>query len=270
MSWRIGVALLALLPALSASASAADEAVRVTEAERAVLELEAGFLVAKEAMQARLEILRESEEYKKAREAEDYDRLRELGMAIQQPVMDEWQRKFADGAAPFDGSEGEIVFAVATLKQFLAEDPPALILSTLGEHPKSARLAPVLDLSPRYLGKSPRKAELREILGRVIAENPDATIRAHAYFARAEAVRYDPEATDEQKTEAEEDRAAVLGLVPETSLLSMRVRGPEFEKTRLGVGMAAPEIEGPDLFGKTIRLSDFRGKVVMLDFWGDW
>jgi hypothetical protein len=32
----------------------------------------------------------------------------------------------------------------------------------------------------------------------------------------------------------------------------------------------APEIIGKDLDGKPMKLSDFRGKVVMLDFWGDW
>lgn len=35
-------------------------------------------------------------------------------------------------------------------------------------------------------------------------------------------------------------------------------------------GKAVPEIEGPDLDGKDFKLSDYRGKVVMLDFWGHW
>lgn len=36
------------------------------------------------------------------------------------------------------------------------------------------------------------------------------------------------------------------------------------------LGAAAPEIEGTDLDGTAFKLSDYRGKVVMLDFWGDW
>lgn len=32
----------------------------------------------------------------------------------------------------------------------------------------------------------------------------------------------------------------------------------------------APEISGPDIDGKDFKLSDYRGKVVMLDFWGNW
>ena len=36
------------------------------------------------------------------------------------------------------------------------------------------------------------------------------------------------------------------------------------------VGNQAPEIMGEDIDGKKFKLSDYRGKVVLLDFWGDW
>jgi hypothetical protein len=36
------------------------------------------------------------------------------------------------------------------------------------------------------------------------------------------------------------------------------------------IGARAPEIEGEDVFGRAFRLSDYRGKVVVLDFWGNW
>lgn len=35
-------------------------------------------------------------------------------------------------------------------------------------------------------------------------------------------------------------------------------------------GMTAPEIDGEDLEGACFRLSDYRGQVVLLDFWGFW
>jgi hypothetical protein len=38
----------------------------------------------------------------------------------------------------------------------------------------------------------------------------------------------------------------------------------------LAVGKPAPEIEGEDVDGKKFKLSEYRGKVVVLDFWGDW
>jgi hypothetical protein len=36
------------------------------------------------------------------------------------------------------------------------------------------------------------------------------------------------------------------------------------------VGQVAPEIEGEDIDGRRFKLSDYRGKVVVLDFWGNW
>jgi hypothetical protein len=36
------------------------------------------------------------------------------------------------------------------------------------------------------------------------------------------------------------------------------------------IGQVAPEIQGTDADGKEFKLSDYRGKVVVLDFWGGW
>lgn len=46
--------------------------------------------------------------------------------------------------------------------------------------------------------------------------------------------------------------------------------GDIFQLERLNIGMQAPEIEGQDLDGVPFKLSDYRGKVVVLDFWGNW
>jgi cytochrome oxidase Cu insertion factor (SCO1/SenC/PrrC family) len=38
----------------------------------------------------------------------------------------------------------------------------------------------------------------------------------------------------------------------------------------LEIGKVAPDIEALDLDSVTFKLSDYRGKIVVLDFWGDW
>jgi len=43
-----------------------------------------------------------------------------------------------------------------------------------------------------------------------------------------------------------------------------------FELQNLNIGQIAPDIAGNDLDGVPFKLSDYRGKVVMLDFWGHW
>src|SRR5262245_27843174 len=47
----------------------------------------------------------------------------------------------------------------------------------------------------------------------------------------------------------------------------LRVLGVS-DATTLAIGANAPDIVGEDLEGKPLRLSDFRGKVVLLAFWG--
>src|SRR5262249_54111684 len=42
-----------------------------------------------------------------------------------------------------------------------------------------------------------------------------------------------------------------------------------FEIRHLAVGKLAPDIEGVDQDGKKFKLSDYKGKVVMLDFWNE-
>ena len=46
---------------------------------------------------------------------------------------------------------------------------------------------------------------------------------------------------------------------------------PHLEARRLlAIGQPAPEILGEEIDGKPLRLSDYRGKVVLLVFWGTW
>jgi thiol-disulfide isomerase/thioredoxin len=42
------------------------------------------------------------------------------------------------------------------------------------------------------------------------------------------------------------------------------------DMVNLAVGKPAPDIEGVDIEGKPLKLSDYRGKVVVLVFWGTW
>lgn len=52
--------------------------------------------------------------------------------------------------------------------------------------------------------------------------------------------------------------------------IAERAKGSLYELENLRVGQVAGEIEGEDQEGVPFKLSDYRGKVVVLDFWGDW
>ena len=49
-----------------------------------------------------------------------------------------------------------------------------------------------------------------------------------------------------------------------------RAGGQVFKVERLQIGMVAPEIVGKDIDGNDMKLSDFKGKVTVIDFWGFW
>ena len=53
----------------------------------------------------------------------------------------------------------------------------------------------------------------------------------------------------------------ILGDLAERKLFTIR---------HLSIGRPAANIEGEDVFGKKLQLADFKGKVVVIDFWGDW
>lgn len=52
-------------------------------------------------------------------------------------------------------------------------------------------------------------------------------------------------------------------------LIARKIKAIEV-RAMVAVGKVAPDIAGPDIDGEDFKLSDYRGKVVMLDFWGDW
>jgi peroxiredoxin len=52
--------------------------------------------------------------------------------------------------------------------------------------------------------------------------------------------------------------------------LVMTALGQPRELSTLSVGMTAPDFSLPDVSGKTVSLTQYRGKVVLIDFWQTW
>ncbi len=70
--------------------------------------------------------------------------------------------------------------------------------------------------------------------------------------------------------EAERLYRSVIANFADVETLAAAARGDLAEMPTFGVGKVAPEINGDDIDGKPMKLSDYRGKVVLLVFWGDW
>ncbi len=58
--------------------------------------------------------------------------------------------------------------------------------------------------------------------------------------------------------------------LPHCKFVDTDLDNPDDLKIGTEVGQLVPDIHGPDLYGEEFKLSDYRGQVVMLDFYGDW
>lgn len=149
-------------------------------------------------------------------------------------------------------------------------------VSTLGyymPHPSSKQYEPVLAL-----------------IKAVLEKNPDKTARAQAALAlaiqtkgKANEAEYKArfmKGVDAEKlaAAAEAEYEKVIKEYGDCPWLTREKGGTVgeyakvelFELRNLRVGKTAPDVEGEDLDGTRFKLSDYRGKVVVLDFWGDW
>jgi hypothetical protein len=133
------------------------------------------------------------------------------------------------------------------------------------DHAGSPRLAEVL---PRFrdLTKLVDAALARDLLAAVIAQNKNAEARAWALYLDAKRVQADKSASEEAKAAARAQIAEAAKLADGTPLGDMLTPIDQ----RLQVGAVAPDIAGNDTDGTPFKLSDYRGKVVVLDFWGFW
>jgi hypothetical protein len=106
-----------------------------------------------------------------------------------------------------------------------------------------------------------------ELLTQVHGSEAAALTRSEAAFLIATAYdREDGEVAEKQAVAWYNRLAEEFPDTPRAGDAKDRI----FELENLQIGMVAPDIEAADLDGVDFKLSDYRGKVVVLDFWGDW
>jgi hypothetical protein len=124
--------------------------------------------------------------------------------------------------------------------------------------------------------------DAEKILRAVIDKNKDHDVQAQAYYALAMRVKRRAEQAGEKNkpeagklTKEAEDLfervvADFADVKHHQGTMGDAAKGELYEIRFLANGKVAPEIEGEDIEGAKMKLSDFKGKVVLLDFWGNW
>jgi hypothetical protein len=190
-----------------------------------------------------------------------------------------------------------LVWVLQNRHDAAANDP---LLMTLQDHLDSAKLADActaLEYGPSpgaepflrlVLEKSPHKdvqGNACYVLAKVVSGQAGLvrTIQAgekeqlthlerfHGKATMERLAKADPEQLDKQAEQLLERVAEQFADVKGgRSTLGEAAKGDLFELRNLAVGKTAPDIVGEDVDGVPFKLSDYRGKVVFLDFWGFW
>lgn len=261
------ITLIACL-ALSGAMVGQDQALATARAEYKALKAE--YDGAMDAYYMASRRVSSSAAYKKARAEQDTAAMRELRATVQRPDKKEWVAKFEVAAGRYAPTKGEVPYlgwiALWSSNKKLAAKSVTAILE---RHPDSEDLLEVAE----YVGVLRRglDAELYERLMAALLASKHPMIQANALYSKG----YGLLSTRGRKPSADDIKQGNAMLAKCASLakgteLALRAHAPEFEKTRLQIGMEAPDIFGKDLDGVPFKLSDYRGKVIVLDFWGDW
>ena len=210
--------------------------------------------------------------YKDAVAARDREKMTELRSAIEPVDRAGFSKKFQDAAARYAPTPAEVPFlswlVLNGRDPAVAKAAMTTILERHGGSPDLVEVAQSIGRMQRVLGE-----ELQAKAMATLGASPHAMVKANVLFVKGYGLYTPPRRGPMPSAEARAKGRAMLEeaarLAAGTDLES-KARSPIFQEERLQIGMEVPDIVGKDLDGVEFKLSDYRGKVVVIDFWGDW
>ncbi len=193
----------------------------------------------------------------------------------------QWKPRFEAFAAAHRGSEAELTAQLWLLQQTwwlkekgeMEKTSGPLVDDLLVRFPKSMQLAKIPEIA--YVFDKKKKPALFEAL----LASPHAPVQAAAHLGFAKLNPPQPAWREKGEHDAQKEHPHLYALQAKFAdepylfttygAIAESMLNP-LTPAQLVVGVAAPEISGIDQDGKPMKLSDFRGKVVVLDFWGSW
>jgi hypothetical protein len=150
-------------------------------------------------------------------------------------------------------------------------------------HASDKKISAMVQPLTMLLGMPAQSEKALALVEMIVDKNPEKSVQASAIYAVADFYknrseprgRSAPSDADALAKKAEEgferlekNYADVIQFRDRT--YGVAAKSALFELRHLRVGKTVPEVEGEDADGVKFKLSDYRGKVVMLDFWGHW
>lgn len=171
-----------------------------------------------------------------------------------------------------DPVAGDVLAAIAVNGGYfpVGEKATELLVEKFPDHAGIERLCAVLGRS-----RNPKAADtLKTVLEK--SSKPQVKAAAAMGLAGVLASKVDqlgdkPEEADKVAAEAEKYLVLVIEQYGKDNATVVKNAQRDLKVLRtIRVGKEAPIIAGLDLDDKEFKLSDYRGKVVLLDFWGNW
>ncbi|MBI4662006.1 MAG: redoxin domain-containing protein [Verrucomicrobia bacterium] len=133
------------------------------------------------------------------------------------------------------------------------------------DHAANANLSAVCNFAP-YISSSAAGEFLRAVFER----NPKREIQAQACRSLYTYGLIAEPAKAETYLDLLVEKFADIKSSRGTETLADFAKSEKALNETFGIGKLAPDIESEDIHGEKFKLSDYRGKVVVIDFWGDW
>ncbi len=115
--------------------------------------------------------------------------------------------------------------------------------------------------------------QVQHSLETLLEKSPLKEVKASSLLALGQ-MNCDSSATDAQKAQGRKYFARLIAefgdVKSNRSTYKKAAESFLFELDHLQVGMVAPDFESIDENGTKFKLADYRGKVTVIDFWGNW
>jgi hypothetical protein len=133
--------------------------------------------------------------------------------------------------------------------------------------PERKELAPLVNWLP--IDQNPEWGEKH--LRKLIEKTSDDNIKVNGKFGLATILKNKDVESQPEAEKLFESAIKDFSNDPAKSRLLQQAKNELAEmKGPFALGKPVPDIEGDDLDSKAFKLSDYKGKVVLLDFWGFW
>jgi hypothetical protein len=144
-------------------------------------------------------------------------------------------------------------------------------------HVKSDKLGPAC----QALGSHGDEKEAETLLRTIVQKNPHREVQGMAWLGLAQMLKRRAESMPDAKVreKVQRESAQLFGRIIKQyadvkgssgGTIADQANNELFAFEVPSIGMTASDIKGEDLDGKRFKLGDYRGKVVLLDFWGNW